>query len=433
MWEPLLSRYQSGYGEQIASGNCYQNWLGIQTDRNLFPTVDFQDIDTFRRVPYADDGVYGSSSEYAAIILALEMRANKFSFSVVELGAGWGPWISAGGVLAKREGVEEITLVGVEADEGRCEAMESHLRRNKLWSDDGIHSSVKHGAAWDEDKTVYFGVSDPMADHGSAASAQMSDSDYRGRTITRVAVPAMTIETICAGMESIDCMHWDIQGSEYDVAVSSLEFLNQHARVIFVGTHSLKIHGSVVELFAENGWEIVYQNPPTFKYKPGAASFMDMHTTDGELVVINRNLIKHQKYDRVFSAGEMATQTAVSAEGLKVSNRQRGFVAYGPYQRVPPGDYRVTFRYSSDAGTEEIIGWVDFTACSPEAAFSLAKTEVFGTNGKVNEVGVDATISDYGVAFEGRLFSEGTSTVTLLSVHLLEQEDAMVEAASKKD
>jgi len=238
-------------------------------------------------MPYPDDGVYGTHIEYASALMAVEQRAKPDRFVAVELGAGWGPWVVASGVAAKRLGVRDIRLVGVEAHAGRCQAMARQFQRNGL----GDSGKVLEAAAWPRNERVRFGVVDPHADQGGAATKETTSTDYRGMDAAFVEVDGLDIPTICEGLGQIDYMHWDIQGAELSIARTFIDYLNSHVRYVFIGTHSMAIHGNLIELFYQNRWVQLHQAPPQYHYNRDIPSLEGMNTNDGEIFFANLDLM----------------------------------------------------------------------------------------------------------------------------------------------
>jgi FkbM family methyltransferase len=239
-------------------------------------------------LPYPDDGVYGTDVEYASALMALEQRARPDRFVAVELGAGWGPWVVASGVAAKRLGVSDIKLVGVEAHAGRCAAMLRQFKRNGL----GDNGKVLEAAAWPRNERVRFGTVDPHADQGGAVTTVgETTTDYRGMDAAFVEVDGLDLPTICEGLGHIDYMHWDIQGAELSIARAFIDYLDQHVRYVFIGTHSMAIHGNLVDLFYQHRWVQLHQTPPQYHYNRDVPSLEGMIQTDGEVFFANLDLM----------------------------------------------------------------------------------------------------------------------------------------------
>ncbi len=105
-WTELFERHRPATLRPPQPGS-FVNWLDIETDAALLPYPDQLVGKVFDQVPSSNDGAHGNSSEYALILLALEDRARRNSFTIVELGSAWGPWISAAGAAARRLGITE--------------------------------------------------------------------------------------------------------------------------------------------------------------------------------------------------------------------------------------------------------------------------------------------------------------------------------------
>jgi hypothetical protein len=284
----LLARFAPNPEELINDDpECYMNWIGLKTDANMFNNGASIKGRVVSDLPTGGDGVYGGYTEYASFLTAIKDRTDRGQFSAVELGAGWGPWISGAGVVCRREGFKDIKLIGVEADKGKCGLMADHLARNGLTQENCVDSRVIHGAAWKEDTDLRFPVIDSVRDHGAAATDKNEVVDYRGFASEFVTVPAFSIHTICKGLDTIDYMHWDIQGAELEVARSSIDFLNEKVRYLFVGTHSRYIEGNLMDLFFRNGWDVLYQNPCSFVYNRNTPSLEGMTISDGEIFLRN--------------------------------------------------------------------------------------------------------------------------------------------------
>jgi FkbM family methyltransferase len=247
----ILNRYKAPASDLVAEQGCFTNWLGLRTEASMFASCEQITGRIFADVPLSDDGVYGGVAEYASFLTAIEQSRDQGRFNAIELGAGWGPWISGVGKVCQRLGFSEINLLGVEADRDKCRLMKEHMARNR------INAKVTHGAAWKEDTTLRFPVIHSQ-DHGAAATAKTDIKDYRGFEQRYVEVPAFSLATMCADMPIIDYMHWDIQGAELELARSGADLLNKRVRFLFVGTHSRPIEGGLIEFFYEHQWDVLY-------------------------------------------------------------------------------------------------------------------------------------------------------------------------------
>lgn len=282
-----LQRFAAPAEELVLTDpKCYMNWLGLQTEAGMFGNADQIRGRVFPELPLSDDGVYGGNAEYTSLLTAIDATPTRDRFVAVELGAGWGPWISAVGIVCKRLGFKDVQLVGVEAHDAKAEMMRDHLTRNGLMNVDGVHSKVILGAAWKEDTVLRFPKID-VRDHGGAATSGGGDVDYRGHEAEHVAVQAFSVPTICNSLGFVDYMHWDIQGAELETAQAAIDFLQKNVRYLFIGTHSRAIEGHLLELFYERKWEVLLQTPCVFEYDKTKPTLEAMTRTDGEIFLRN--------------------------------------------------------------------------------------------------------------------------------------------------
>lgn len=281
----LLNRYKPPHSQLSVDAGCFTNWLGVKTDASLFPSRDALEGRIFGQIPWVNDGVYGRYAEYAAFLTAIDHSLAKTTFTAIELGAGWGPWISAIGKVCQRLGFANVNLIGVEADPEKCRLMGEHMGRN------GLTAKIVHAAAWHEDTLLKFPIV-PLQDHGAAASVsgEYADPDYRGLAQEYVDVPGYRLRTICNGTSIIDYMHWDIQGAELALAYADPELLNNFTRFLFVGTHSRPIEGGLIEFFFDQKWDVLHENPCHFNFDRHKPSIESMTLADGELFVKNPRL-----------------------------------------------------------------------------------------------------------------------------------------------
>lgn len=282
----LLERFQLNPSEIVGRGDCFTNFLGLKTKASCFPRRPDMIGRIVCGVPNPSDGVYGTSSEYCAVLDAIESSDGK-TFSMVELGAGWGPWVSAAGVICRTRGFKAVNLVAVEAAASKIAMLRDHFKLNGL---DSYKPKVIEAAAWSERATLHFPAFVDDCDYGAGASEADNGQDYRGLDTKMVPVPALPLEDLCAGLGRIDLMHWDIQGAEIDVAKASTGFLSANVRRVYIGTHSREIEGALFALFHGMGWKLLWERPCEFAYDPAKTNLVSMTTSDGEQYWINPRL-----------------------------------------------------------------------------------------------------------------------------------------------
>jgi FkbM family methyltransferase len=265
---------------------CYTDYFGIRTRLSLF---GFEQTEWFEQnsgmLPFPDDSLHAETIEYLACARAVDQSSRRLA--VVELGAGWGPWITLCAVMGLRKGVTEVELVAVEADRRKLELMRTHLSENGLPFDaavrhpSGANVRMKciHAGVAAKTGTISFSVGEGV-DWGGAVSEKAGREDYRGLKLPAATIPAISIADATKELEAIDIMHVDIQGAERSAIPAAIDSLNRKVKFLALGTHSRPIEGEMVELFVANGWKLEYEKPCKMDFQPGI-SIEGMTKVDG--------------------------------------------------------------------------------------------------------------------------------------------------------
>lgn len=269
--------------DAVLADDYYIDGFGVKT---RYDCVPFEKRETLTRerlqFPVPDDGFHAEAIEYVALIDAFQRFSGQGEFCAVEVGAAWGPWIGLAGVLAKKQGLQTVRLVGVEASPDRFGLMRRHFALNELRPEQALEESAQlggvetrlfNGAIWTHDGEIWFPDSD-VVDMGAAAAAECQASDYRGMQLAQKAVPCRRLDTLLVGIDSVDFMHVDIQGAEWQVVASQIDWLGRHVKALMLATHSRVIEGRLMDLLFEQGWQLQREKPCR----------VDWHSPQGELV-----------------------------------------------------------------------------------------------------------------------------------------------------
>lgn len=286
----LFKKYAVNKDDLTAIDGYFTNFLGISTKADMFPPLKEISGQVFPDLPLKGDGVFAGYGEYHSLLTAIESRVGKDSLTVVELGAGWGPWVSASGVIAQRMGFDRINLVAVEADAKKYQFLQDHLAHNGLADDPSVSIKTLNGAAWYEDGVLHFPKAIEAVDYGGRVSAAGHDVDYRGMEYVSDEIEAISIEKILADFDAIDYLHIDIQGAEYEVLSRHKELMNQKVRNVFVGTHSRMIDANLLQLFHDWGWDIPRSMACFVSHNRSIPTLEGMTMTDGEIFARNPRL-----------------------------------------------------------------------------------------------------------------------------------------------
>jgi FkbM family methyltransferase len=242
------------------------------------------DFDLARlELPLPDDGWHAEAVEYIA--LADTVRRASSRYCIAELGAGWGPWVGLGGVLARNRGVYEIELIAIEGLPARFELLRAHLAANRLRPPEGdetvlggITCRLFNGAATATRSEVFF-PDVGIADMGSRVS-ESDDRDYRGRPARNLHIQGYPLDEILRDGH-VDLLHIDVQGSEVELVEANLDLLARQVDAMMIGTHSRVIEGVLIDLLYRNGWRLELEKPCRVAWTSHPASQEAMTETDG--------------------------------------------------------------------------------------------------------------------------------------------------------
>ena len=255
------------------------SFLGIKTTTEFVPWSGLLSGTVIQGIPIPNDQVSADAIEYCALLDSLE-AAPSGSFTMVELGASYGPWICAAGVLAKRTRRSGITLVAVEASPFMSDLIPRHLAENEITSDIA-DVRIFNGAISAQQGALYFPkVSSARENGGQAVDNPPDDFDYVGRRVEYEPVRAYALSDVLPDA-TVDLLHVDIQGSEVAVIRANSSLLNDCVRAVFVAAHGRKIEGELLELFHSNGWILLRERPARFSYRKDLSTIVGWTTRDG--------------------------------------------------------------------------------------------------------------------------------------------------------
>jgi FkbM family methyltransferase len=248
----------------LAPAGYVMDWLGVRTRveyREVWSAAAMYRQDRWESPRLVTDRA--SVLDWAALLVAARQAGE--TFVVAELGAGWGPWLTDAAAVA-RQTRRDYRVIGVEAEPTHFRWMRRHLLDNAI--DPGrcrlIEAAVgaRTGACW-------FGVGRPTEWYGQSIATDVDASDDAplgtfaeardGTTLRRTRV--VGLDEVLAGVDRVDYMHLDIQGSELDVLAASSELLQERVGMITVATHSELMERGLRRLFASLEWTARYDVP----------------------------------------------------------------------------------------------------------------------------------------------------------------------------
>jgi hypothetical protein len=255
------------------------DWSGIRTRITMLPWAPAELAGTSSTsLPIPDDGYRSEDVEYAALARAISTATG--TFRIIEVGAGWAPWVVAGVHLAKKRGLEAFGIA-VEADATKCSWAMQHAIDNGVTpqfitgSPNEIAQQISepheadllvvNAAGWHTTTTLQF-PEIPDEDMGGAIwTLPGTDVDYRGAHLAHRDVPAIAISEIVnaarRGDSLIDLLHIDVQGVEFDLLEPSAGAVQDCTRLMAVGTHSRLAEGLLQQFFLSRGWGLLIDSP----------------------------------------------------------------------------------------------------------------------------------------------------------------------------
>lgn len=208
--------------------------------------------------PYAlRDGYPPHDDTYEWVDLLEALDDAHEEFVAIELGAGFGRWATAAGVLARRFRPKLKThLVAVEAEPRHFEWTRQTFIHNDL--DPAAHTLIEAAAAG-TDGVARFVVGNAREWYGQALAHVFEDSKHGWHYDDRpeaetVEVKAVSLNSLCEPFERVDLIHMDVQNSEADVIASSRETIARKVRRMHVATHSPEVEREIQAMLSEDGW-----------------------------------------------------------------------------------------------------------------------------------------------------------------------------------
>ena len=233
------------------------NFLGVLIDPKFFPQILDGRAGQVEPIPIPANW-HADIAEWGATLRAVDLSGS--SFTIIELGCGWGCWLNNTGAAARRSGRKPY-LIGVEGDRGHIAfAREAYTANGFLDSQVTLHHGIAAAADGidlfprQEKSGIEWGLK-PLLNAGiiDRAKAKLTGSHDE--------LPMISLATASEGHERVDLLHMDIQGGEADLIEKSLPLLWEKVAYIVVGTHSREIEGRIFSCLRAAGWFLEIERP----------------------------------------------------------------------------------------------------------------------------------------------------------------------------
>ncbi len=254
----------------------FVDWMGVRTRMSMLSWAPQELANTVSsELPIPDDGYRSEAEEYVGLALALE-RAQS-DFWVMEVGAGWAPWVVSGLVGARDRGLAgRGVAIEAHAEHARWAVRHAHDNGIDVELIEGSSEEILEGArnstapmlvllaaGWHENTVLEFPDVDAMDMGLAVCTMPDSGTDYRGAHLPHKKVSAVRLEDLfgALGNPRIDLLHIDVQGVEFDLLHAEARAVQDHAQLMGVGTHSRLAEGQLQDFFLERGWGIIIDEP----------------------------------------------------------------------------------------------------------------------------------------------------------------------------
>lgn len=208
------------------------------------------------------------NEEYFEWVDVLEsVLAAEESYTMMELGAGYGRWGIRAGRAACKRGIRDIRLVFVEGEPKHATWLGEALTLNRLADRSTVHEkAIAYG-----EEIVPFVISHETTNIGFGqcigweGEGTETERTYFGKPVRKtpagydqISVHPITFEEITAGIEFIDFVDMDLQRAELDVVQNSMDTLTAKVRRVHIGTHAPEIEEVLRTAFTDAGWQKVW-------------------------------------------------------------------------------------------------------------------------------------------------------------------------------
>jgi hypothetical protein len=241
------------------------NFLGVKVDPKVAPEILSDRVGQVEPIPITANW-HADITEWAAALRSVEFAND--TFSMAELGCGWGCWIINTGVAARALGLA-VDLIGVEGDEGSIARATEATRLNGIRdSEVTIHRGV---AAASDGIALFERPGTSVATYGiepifGATQDQRDAAVASGRYDELRMIP---LSDVVGDRSRLDLLHLDIQGGEADLVHDSLSLLADKVAYVLIGTHSREIEGRLInDLHSVADWRLEIERPAIFDLSP---------------------------------------------------------------------------------------------------------------------------------------------------------------------
>lgn len=204
-FDPLSVIHRHAVAGVEASPAHVTNFMGVKVPPKVFPSYLEERKGTVEAIPIPANW-HADIAEWGACLRAVELARD--TFTVVELGCGWGCWMNNTGVAARRLGLK-VHLIGVEGDEGHIAFAQETFADNGFTPD---QITLKRGIAATARGVALFPRRASDADWGSEPvfGATEAQQQQAIKAESHDLLPMVPLSDLLGAHQRIDLLHIDI-------------------------------------------------------------------------------------------------------------------------------------------------------------------------------------------------------------------------------
>jgi hypothetical protein len=231
------------------------NAYGVRIDPNVMPEI-LAGCDGQVEPPPIPANWHADAAEFAAVLRAVELSGRHFT--MVELGCGWGCWMSISGVVARRA-CKSVHLIGIEGSAEHLKMASQTMAENGFSREE---FSLHHGVAATAGGYALF----PRAaatDWGTASIWGAREEQRRDALQSASAdeLRMIPLDELLPEGAALSLLHVDIQGGEATLIPQSVALLADRVAYVVIGTHSRVIEGSLTATLSAAGFTLEVERP----------------------------------------------------------------------------------------------------------------------------------------------------------------------------
>ena len=219
------------------------------------------------------------------------------SFTMFELGAGYGRWTARAARLLRVHRPDlRPSLIAVEAEPTHFQFLKEHLAANQI--DRSTYTLVSAPVTGKAGETVHFTVGHPSESYGQTVLPAKDAAFGNWPEATVVELRSTSTSELLRNRTSVDLIHMDIQGTEMQCVECSIEALSRKVRRLLIATHNDDIHERILHVMRGARWHLEAGYSPLRRHH---TEFGEIAFNDGIEYWTNRRLDQSSARDRLSS------------------------------------------------------------------------------------------------------------------------------------